>query len=52
MLKNKELGKSGHYAYLSETKTRVGYIKYYLVAVSKVGQLTGLLTLGDIYLRN
>ena len=43
---------AGSYVYLSETKTRVGYIKYYIVSVSKIGQLTGLLTLGDIYLRN
>ena len=40
------------YTYLSETNTRVGYLRYYLVAVSKIGQLSGFLTVGDIYLRN
>lgn len=40
------------YEYLSEVKTKVGYISYFAIAVSKIGTLSSLLFLGDTYLRD
>lgn len=41
---------SNRYRYLSEVKTRVGLIRYYLVGVNKNGTLTGPTELGSLVL--
>tara|TARA_Y100001973_G_scaffold105411_1_gene178443 strand:- start:789 stop:3527 length:2739 start_codon:yes stop_codon:yes gene_type:complete len=40
------------YDYISEVKTKVGYISYFAVGISKIGTLSNILFLGDTYLRD
>lgn len=40
------------YDYISEVKTKIGYISYFAIAISKTGNLSNLLPIGDIYLRD